>query len=38
MVIALVAASLPEILRTMVDADFFERWVSVVSHLGGRGM
>jgi len=37
MVIALVAASLPEIVRTMVEADFFEGWVSVVSHLGGRG-
>ena len=37
MVIALVAASLPKIVRTMVDADFLERWVSVVSHLGGRG-
>jgi len=36
-VIALVAASLPEIVRTMVDADFLECWVSVVSHLGGRG-
>jgi len=36
-VIALVAASLPEIVRTMVDADFLEHWVSVVSHLGGRG-
>jgi len=35
-VIALVAASLPEIVRTMVDVDFLERWVSVVSHLGGR--
>jgi len=36
-VIALVAASLPEIVRTMVDADFLQRWVSVVSHLGGQG-
>jgi len=35
-VIALVAESLPEIVRTMVDADFLERWVSLVSHLGGR--
>jgi len=36
-VIALVAASLPEIVRTMVDADVLECWVSVVSHLGGQG-
>ena len=33
---ALVAASLPAIERTMVDADFLERWASVVSHLGGQ--
>jgi len=36
-VIAWVAASLPKIVRTMVDSDFLERWVSVVSHLEGGG-
>jgi len=34
---ALVAASLPAIVGTMVDADFLEHWPSVVSYLGGRG-
>ena len=37
MVVALVAACLPEIVRTMVDADFLEHWVSVVRHREGRG-
>jgi hypothetical protein len=36
-VMALVAESLPTIGRTMVDADFLERWACMVSHLGGRG-
>jgi len=34
---ALVAACLPAIVRSMVDADFLEPWASVMSHLGARG-
>jgi len=33
---ALVAASLPTIVRTMVDSDFFESWGSVVSNPVGQ--
>jgi len=36
-VIALVAASWPEIVRTMVEADFLETWASVVSNQGRWG-
>jgi len=34
---ALVAASLPAIVRTMMNADVLEHLASMVSHPGGRG-
>jgi len=33
----LIRASLPAVVRTIVDADFLECWASVVSHLGEWG-